>query len=144
MDIELDTIIQKCYIQPYRAYSHDMKTWLEASSDHFYVKFQFPSHNVRSWSQRIDVPKFLVCQPCYEKKLEEMDRMSRFIKYMDAPVPGRRLRVLDLFAGSGSFGLAMQETNCFDVLWAIELSPSACATIRLLSISSLLLVFACS
>jgi len=109
-----------------RAAIPELEAWLEVSPYHFYACYAFPSLNVTSWNdrKRLEPQDLLVCRYCAAEDVAAWKHSQEFVK------KHKPLRALDPFAGSGSFGLGMEETGCIKVTHAVEISPSAAKTIK--------------
>jgi DNA (cytosine-5)-methyltransferase 1 len=124
--IRVQELLGVCHVRVYSAVSHNLSEWLSGSPDHFYVKYFFPSLVVRSWAQRRNLNPVRVCADCCLAKEKEMDSRKLFSLAMEKhPICG-----LDLCAGSGAFGKAMEASGCVKFKYAVEISPSACKTLR--------------
>jgi len=131
MTIPLSRVIGLCQVYV-RSSVPELEAWLEVSPYHFYARYAFPSLNVTSWDhrRRLEPQDLLVCGYCAAEDLAEWKNNREFIE------KHKPLRALDPFAGSGSFGLGMEETGCVKVTHAIEISPSAakCMTCAIFSL----------
>jgi DNA (cytosine-5)-methyltransferase 1 len=125
MDFPISSIIGMCHVYV-RATVPELKKWLEMSPYHFYACYSFPSLNVTSWDdKRTLLPKdILVCRYCTAEDLAEWTHGQEFVQKQ------KPLRALDPFAGSGAFGLGLEESGCIEVTHAVEISPSAAKTLK--------------
>lgn len=125
MDFPISSIIGMCHVYV-RAAVPELKKWLEMSPYHFYACYSFPSLNVTSWDdKRTLLPKdILVCRYCTAEDLAEWTHSQEFVQKQ------KPLRALDPFAGSGAFGLGLEESGCIEVTHAVEISPSAAKTLK--------------
>jgi DNA (cytosine-5)-methyltransferase 1 len=124
--IKVQDLICVCHVRPFHLVSHDLQFWLEASPYHFYAKYHFPSLDISSWDDRSPLKPLKVCADCCADKVEEIGKMKEFL----ASSRKRPLRVLDLCAGAGAFGLALEELGCVKITHAVEISPSAAKTLK--------------
>ncbi|OJA18063.1 hypothetical protein AZE42_05415 [Rhizopogon vesiculosus] len=125
MTIPLSSVIGQCQVYV-RASVPELEAWLEMSPYHFYACYSFPSLNVTSWNHRhrLEPRDLLVCRYCAAEDLAEWNHSQKFLK------KHKPLRALDPFAGSGAFGLGMEESGCVKVTHAVEISPSASKTMK--------------
>lgn len=65
-----------------------------------------------------------ICPMCVKQDFKKFNGMKMFLE-KEAP-----LRVFDPFAGTGAFGLAMEEVGCFKMTHAVEITPSTAKTLR--------------
>jgi len=126
--VRLIDLIRVCFVFPKESIV-DLTEWLNMSPDHFYVSYKFPKLKVKSWGDRspLSYNNLLVCAPCVQEKLNELDKFREFTAYAKAnPLP-----VLDLFGGVGAFshGLA-QGSGCLALASSVEISPSAAKTTK--------------
>jgi DNA (cytosine-5)-methyltransferase 1 len=93
--------------------------WLNASPDHFYVRYEFPSARNASWDDcaLLTASGVQFCSKCLDEQEAYLNGFSG-------------LRALDIFAGAGGLSLAMQDAGSVKVTHAIEILPSACQTIK--------------
>jgi DNA (cytosine-5)-methyltransferase 1 len=122
--IPVTKLIRVCYVWP--AENIRDPAWLSMSPDHFYIRYQFESLNPLYWEEKQPLNPLKLCEMCTRAKVAEKALMSEFLESSAQ----RPLRTLDLFAGSGAFGLAMAESRCIKVTHAVEISPSAAKTLR--------------
>lgn len=126
--MDLKYIVKRCYVFPYSAVP-DLQAWLSLSPENFYVRYTFPSLNVRSWNerQRLDSKNLLVCSWCYQEKLKDQRKAENF----QVHIQGNPLRTLDIFGGVGAFSRGLAEgSGCLKVTYAVEISPSAAKTFK--------------
>ncbi|KAG0703678.1 S-adenosyl-L-methionine-dependent methyltransferase, partial [Suillus ampliporus] len=121
----ISSIIGLCHVYV-RAAVPELKEWLEMSPYHFYVCYSFPSLNVASWDHKHTLaPRdLLVCKYCAAENVAEWNQSREFLKKQ------KPLRAFDPFAGSGAFGLGLEESGCIKVTHAVEISPSAAKTLK--------------
>lgn len=102
-----------------------MEKWKATSPIHFYVKYKFPSLNVLSWNEKMTMRphELSICKRCLKPNVENFRKLQDFKN--ESP-----LRVFDPFSGVGAFPLAMEESGCFKLTHAIEISPSAAQTLK--------------
>src|ERR1700722_7924237 len=123
--LNVEDLISVCYVWPFEGMkAGDLSTWLSLSPDHFYIKFKFPHLVPHSWDEKQALGTLRLCKICSTAKMAWRASMEDFL----AEKQQSPLRTLDLFAGSGAFGFAMEETGCIKVTHAIEISPSAAET----------------
>lgn len=130
MTVLLQDLICVCHVFARESFNSAsrLKNWLSLSPYHFYIKYSFPSMNVKSWSQRKQVrPSDLgVCAPCTSGVLEELRYLNDFFE--DAHC--RPLKTLDIFGGVGAFSMGLGEgSGCLEVTDVVELAPSAAKTV---------------
>ena len=114
-----------------------------AQQDNFYVRSIFrPPNAVHSGfvlteedarhCQPLD--RLMSCERCAEEQQRDMLSREQFDQRKQPP-----LRILDLFAGAGAlgFGLEQGSKGCSKVTHAVEISPSAIRTIRLVPLDML-------
>jgi DNA (cytosine-5)-methyltransferase 1 len=122
--INVEDILGVCYVLPFAGFkTGDLADWLSLSPDHYYAQYQTPTIRVKSWDELepLDAPK--LCETCSTARMEWKALMTEFLDE-------KPLRTLDLFAGAGAFGLAMEQTGCVKITHAVEISPSAAETFR--------------
>ncbi|KAF8131609.1 S-adenosyl-L-methionine-dependent methyltransferase [Boletus edulis] len=125
MTFGIDDLIGLCYVVV-KGNLPDLDAFVEMSPRHFYVKYHFPSLDVKSWADKrrmrwSDLP---ICPMCMKQVLKEVKGTKEFLE-REAP-----LRVFDPFAGTGALSLAMEGMGCFKLTHAVEISPSAAKTLR--------------
>ncbi|KDQ62886.1 hypothetical protein JAAARDRAFT_53111 [Jaapia argillacea MUCL 33604] len=124
------TIIRPCYVVHRRSFPNEtISEWTLISPDHFFVQYKAPSLTVTSWGQLSKLTKLRdveQCKFCWDGKLEWMERWKASFGALKA----KPLRVFDPFAGVGAFGLGMEESGCWKVTHAVEISPSAARTLK--------------
>ena len=103
----------------------DLKSWLDQSHLHFYVKCSTFSKNP-SWSSltKISPSEVPVCHSCHEDENAQIQLLKLFQEQSQS------LRALDLFSGTGAFGLALEQSSPLNVTHAVEISPSAADSMR--------------
>jgi DNA (cytosine-5)-methyltransferase 1 len=125
--VNVEDLIRICYAWPFMGFkADDLPAWLSLSPDHFFIKFQFPTLAPKSWTEKKFLGPLKLCEMCSTAKVKWWKLMTEFL----AEKKQHPMRILDLFAGSGAFGLAMEETGCIKVTHAVEISPSAAETFR--------------
>lgn len=124
-DISFSAIIQKAYILVLEKIG-DLQAWINASSQHFFLQYSFPTLYKSHWSHReiLDSSEVHACLPCLTERKETL-----LTEVKQATQP--QLRALDLFAGTGAFSLGMKTAGApFKLTHAIEISPSAAKSLR--------------
>lgn len=110
--------------------SPKLSKFLAASPHHFYVTFTCSGTDQESWRSRTSLSgnsrNLTLCDLCYKACKCRTDKLDTFSEA--AP-----LRAFDPFAGVGAFALAMQESGALTLTHAIEISPSAARTLKLVS-----------
>ncbi|VDB99864.1 unnamed protein product [Peniophora sp. CBMAI 1063] len=142
-------IVRKIYVRRVAHSSYiwtpamgDIKNWLDASPDHFIVKWHFESleptadgspPKLRWYSEKRlmedlshDERAEMVCKPCSKAKRREYKLRSRFAERRE-PV-----KILDLCSGTGAFSMGIKEgMGCrAEIRYAVEISPSAMASFK--------------
>ncbi|KAG6901728.1 hypothetical protein C0995_008696 [Termitomyces sp. Mi166 len=109
----LEDLICVCHVftkESFAKASH-LKSWLALSPYHFYIRYSFPSMNVKSWNQ------------CALKELKDL---KEFLEDAEK----RPLKTLDIFGGVGAFSMGLGEgSGCLEVTDVVELAPSAAKTV---------------
>jgi DNA (cytosine-5)-methyltransferase 1 len=126
--VRLEDLIRVCYVFPFQSIP-DLAAWLSLSPDHFYIRYRFPSMDVKSWADKRSVPyeDLHVCTHCCREKLYRHKLTEEFL----AQAKKKPLPTLDLFGGVGAFSLGIAEgSSCINVTHAIEISPSAAKTFK--------------
>lgn len=122
---------------------NDIKQWLDASPDHFFIKWHWYQHTLvptadgppklpwrerklvadMSVEDRIDIG---VCEKCKRAKRHEY-RSRRTFAENNEPI-----KILDLCAGTGAFSCGIVEgMGCrAKVTHAVEISPSAMSSFK--------------
>ena len=125
--ISFSAIIQKAYVLVLEKIG-DLQAWINASPQHFFLQYSFPTLHESHWSQKekLDSSKVHACLPCLthrkETLLTEVKQATQ-----------SQMRALDLFAGTGAFSLGMKASGApFKLTHAIEISPSAAKSLRYL------------
>lgn len=128
--IPINDLIKVIYVPCVQSFQTPYATlddWKALSYDHFYLRYNFPKLNVKSWSHRKNVAwqELLVCTPCCKERLKGRKSLYKFLAQSDRqPLP-----TLDLFGGVGGFSRGLAEgSGCLKVTHAIEISPSAAKT----------------
>ena len=124
-DISFSAIIQKAYVLVLEKIG-DLQAWINASSQHFFLQYSFPTLYKSHWSQKevLNSSEVHACLPCLTKRKETL---LTGVKQATQP----QLRALDIFAGTGAFSLGMKAAGApFKLTHAIELSPSAAKSLR--------------
>jgi DNA (cytosine-5)-methyltransferase 1 len=124
-DISFSAIIQKAYVLILEKIG-DLHTWVNASSQHFFTQYSFPTIYESYWSQKeiLDSSEVHACLPCLTHRKETL-----LMEVKQATQP--QLRALDLFAGTGAFSLGMKAAGApFKLTHAVEISPSAAKSLR--------------
>ncbi|PPQ99529.1 hypothetical protein CVT24_005319 [Panaeolus cyanescens] len=101
--------------------------WLDLSPYHFYIKYCFPALKIASWADRckLDWKQIFACSICCREMLAKRKLVKTFLRQIER----EPLSTLDLFGGVGAFSGSMAEgSRCFNVDYAIEISPSAAKT----------------
>ncbi|KAF9071000.1 S-adenosyl-L-methionine-dependent methyltransferase [Rhodocollybia butyracea] len=102
--VDAKSLIQICHVVAAKYRSIGIENWILHSPDHFYVRYCFPSLNVKTWDSK----------RCITRKEKTT------------------LCALDVFGGCGAFGLALAEgSSSFDITHAIEIAPSTAQTYKL-------------
>ena len=103
-----------------------VQNWLSASPDHFYMHYSVPSiKGPMVQPETIDPKTLPICAKCMEKSLSHVQDLD----FLRTEEPS--LSILDLFAGCGAFSIALAEGHGnARVTHAVEISPSACETIK--------------
>lgn len=131
MGIDIENILQRCMVLHHDAIQ-DLDSWLKKSHLHFYVKYHVPRGPKKaSWSSLTDLSPgdVQVCPSCHEDESVQTQQLEMFSKQ------SHPLRGLDIFAGTGAFGLSMEQTGPLEVTHAVEISPSAADTLRYVEIN---------
>lgn len=124
-DISFSAIIKKAYVLVLEKIG-DLQAWINASSQHFFLQYSFPTLYKSQWSQReiLDSSEVHACLSCLTQRKETL---LTEVKQVAQP----QLRALDLFAGTGAFSLGMKTAGApFKLTHAIEISPSAAKSLR--------------
>jgi len=119
-NISFSAIIQKAYVLVLKKIGN-LQAWIDASPQHFFLRFSFPTLHKSHWSQRevLDSSEVHACLPCLTQRKETL---ITEVKQANQP----QLKVLDLFAGTGAFSLGMKASGApLKLTHAIEISPSA-------------------
>ncbi|RDX51125.1 S-adenosyl-L-methionine-dependent methyltransferase [Lentinus brumalis] len=124
IEIDIENILQCCVVLHHDAVQ-DLRSWLDESPLHFYVKCRCRSV-ILSWSSltQISPGDVEMCQSCHEDQSAQTQQLEMFSKQ------AHPLRGLDLFGGTGAFGLSMEQTSPLKITHAVEISPSAADTMR--------------
>ncbi|KAK2464749.1 hypothetical protein APHAL10511_003167 [Amanita phalloides] len=128
MKVPTDDLIQVIYVFPYESIP-DLNKWLDASPDHFFLKYAFPSIKVDSWHDRqlVDCDELQVCSTCCKEKLSDQKLLKQYLSIVER----QSITVLDLFGGAGAFSLGMKDGfSGLKITHAVEVSPSAARTFR--------------
>ncbi|EGO05372.1 hypothetical protein SERLA73DRAFT_68986 [Serpula lacrymans var. lacrymans S7.3] len=127
MEVVLSDLLGLCFVYPHNSLP-DPRAWLLAAPNHFFVRYHFPSLDVRSWNQRRDMEphELLICKTCVQENLDKHNTLKEFM----SNARRRPLRAFDPFGGSGAFGLGLEESGCIKVTHAVEISPSAARTMK--------------
>lgn len=99
------------------------------SPDHFYIRWKHPTLLVQNRKDLLDLKsrELPLCPLCTAKEMEYNQSILDFLKHSKR----HPLKTLDLFAGVGAFSLGLEKgSGCLKLTHAIEISPSASATIR--------------
>ncbi|KAF9066247.1 hypothetical protein BDP27DRAFT_1330866, partial [Rhodocollybia butyracea] len=126
--VNAESLIQICHVVAAEYRSIGIENWILHSPDHFYVRYCFPSLNVKTWDSKrcITHKEVTVCKQCHNSRLQESESLNTFMQQKTT------LRALDVFGGCGTFGLALAEgSSSFDITHAIEIAPSAAQTYKL-------------
>lgn len=105
-----------------------LAAWLLAKPLHFYVTYQAPLVKTASRTNLVPLPlnDYPSCYKCQEKEIKETATfLSWRRKQKDHP-----LRLFDPFAGVGAFALSMCRVSHMKLTHAVEVDPSAAATLR--------------
>ncbi|KAL0951860.1 hypothetical protein HGRIS_008520 [Hohenbuehelia grisea] len=130
--VSLEDVIRTCHVLRYLDSDPEAcESYLRASPDHFYCRYQFPSLKVRRWSDRrkLKYEEVAQCGLCCTQLLHRQQSLKEFLLAMQR----RPLRTLDLFGGVGAFALSMAEgagKGLIHVSHAVEISPSAATTFQ--------------
>ncbi|KAL4067275.1 S-adenosyl-L-methionine-dependent methyltransferase [Scleroderma yunnanense] len=125
MSVVISDLVGICYVVVSSSLP-EIEEWKAISPLHFYINYRFRSLNVLSWNDKIIMqPMDLdICKHCLKPNLDNFRQLQSFMEN------GPPLRVFDPFAGVGAFPLAMEESGCFELTHAIEISPSAARTLK--------------
>lgn len=124
-DISFSAIIQKAYVLVLEKIG-DLQAWINASSQHFFLQYSFPTLHKSHWSQKeiLDSSEVHACLSCL---IQRKETLLIGVKQVAQP----QLRALDLFAGTGAFSLGMKTAGApFKLTHAIEISPSAAKSLK--------------
>ncbi|KAF5392581.1 hypothetical protein D9757_002235 [Collybiopsis confluens] len=130
--IPAKTLIRVVHVMATEYRSEKVERWILHSSDHFYIRYRFSLLEVKDWDNKTLARNrdILVCVQCHQRRIEEVNASNNFLEH--AGSPKNRFRALDVFGGSGAFGIALAEGSSFiDVTHAIEIAPSAAQTYRM-------------
>ena len=126
-NISFSAIIQKAYVLVLKKIG-DLQAWINASPQHFFLQFSFPTLHKNHWSQKeiLNSSDVHACLPCLTQRKKTL---LTEVKQTTQP----QLKALDLFAGTGAFSLGMKASGApFKLTHAIEISPSAAKSLRYL------------
>ncbi|KIK70457.1 hypothetical protein GYMLUDRAFT_234921 [Collybiopsis luxurians FD-317 M1] len=129
--IDATSLIQVVHVMAAKDRSDAVENWILHSSDHFYVRYYFPSLDVESWDTKkpIKNKQLSICIQCRQRREAEVNASNEFVSYQQ--LARNRPRALDVFGGSGALGIALAEGSSFiDVTHAIEIAPSAARTYK--------------
>ncbi|TFY73656.1 hypothetical protein EWM64_g10356, partial [Hericium alpestre] len=120
--VSTDDLIQVCYVA-HGDILEDKAAWCQASPDHFYVRFYFPTLSPCSWGQcrQVAHEELLVCSYCLQEKIKEQHDWKQFASRSP-------LFILDPFAGVGALSQGLESAGGIKTTHAIEISPSAAFT----------------
>ena len=127
-DIPITDIVRKLYITHKSSLPPaDLVSFLRLSPWNFYVEYAAPHYQVQRWREvrRLSVKDILVCPHCFKDILHQKKKTEEFLAAQKSG-----LKTLDLFAGCGSFSLAMKNIAGVNTTHAIEISPSAAQTLK--------------
>ena len=127
-DIPITDIVRKLYITHKSSLPPaDLASFLQLSPWNFYVEYAAPHYKVQRWREvrRLSVEDILVCRHCFKDILHQKKKTEEFLAAQKSG-----LKTLDLFAGCGSFSLAMKNIAGVNTTHAIEISPSAAQTLK--------------
>ncbi|TFY55316.1 hypothetical protein EVG20_g9367 [Dentipellis fragilis] len=122
--VQMQDLLQICHVAHYdNIPSRDY--WCGTNTDHFYVKYHFPTLSPSSWNQRkaaqsLQLP---VCETCFNDMQIKQAQWEMF-------AGGPPMHIFDPFAGVGAFGLGMEMAGGMKTTHAIEISPSAAITLK--------------
>ncbi|KAF9469584.1 S-adenosyl-L-methionine-dependent methyltransferase [Collybia nuda] len=126
--VPIADLIRVCFVFPLKSIV-DLEQWVALSPDHFYIRYKHPTLLVHAWEDLEKLPshELPICKPCVEGELEDRRSTLEFLAYIQR----HPLKSLDLFAGVGAFSHGLlQGSGCLKLTHAIEISPSAAATLR--------------
>ncbi|KAI0720035.1 S-adenosyl-L-methionine-dependent methyltransferase [Cerioporus squamosus] len=124
VEVAIKHILQRCMVLHHDTIQ-DLKSWLDQSQLHFYVRCRSRSPQA-SWSSltKISPTEVQVCWSCHKDESAWTQQLELFFKQ------AHLMRGLDLFGGTGAFGLAMEQTSPLRITHTVEISPSAADTMR--------------
>ncbi|KAJ3830251.1 S-adenosyl-L-methionine-dependent methyltransferase [Lentinula raphanica] len=125
--IPATSCLKVCHVIHAEPGSPEIENWIMHGPEHFYVSYCFSSIKVQLWNSKrpIERRQVTICRICHQERVKEVESLNEFLTYqLKHP-----LRALDVFGGSGAFGMALANgSSCFDVTHAIEIAPSAAQT----------------
>ncbi|OCH84951.1 S-adenosyl-L-methionine-dependent methyltransferase, partial [Obba rivulosa] len=127
LQVPVERIVQRCFVvQPETR--QDLRSWLDASPYHFFVRYKFADLKPGSWAKKTKLSsnKVTGCKQCMVENEGAIAEESEFLSASRR----RPLRALDLFGGVGAFGLGIESSGSTKVTHAIEISPSAARTLK--------------
>ncbi|TBU32705.1 S-adenosyl-L-methionine-dependent methyltransferase [Dichomitus squalens] len=127
MDVSGNDLIKRCSVLHHSSRTH-MDAWLARSPYHFFVRYSSQTLEPKTWNGLTELSrkKIPVCQVCFQEDEVRTQQLKAFTRQQ----PRACLRGFDPFAGVGAFGLPMEATGCIKITHAIEISPSAAATMQ--------------
>ncbi|EMD32847.1 hypothetical protein CERSUDRAFT_99217 [Gelatoporia subvermispora B] len=129
-EISVDRIEHRCFVQVAHVGTREnLRAWLDSSPYHFYAHYKFVDNQPGSWAKKtiLSPKKALMCKQCTDENEKILGEENDFLNATQR----RPMKGLDLFAGAGAFGLAMEATGCIKITHAIEISPSAARTLKI-------------
>lgn len=128
MGILVADLIRVCFVFPLESIVK-LEEWVARSPDHFYIRFKHPTLSVQAWRDldNLQCHELPLCAHCVPEELKDQKSTIKFLEN----VQRHPLKTLDLFAGVGAFSLGLEQgSGCLKLTHAIEISPSASATLR--------------
>ncbi|KAF7975199.1 hypothetical protein HWV62_10266 [Athelia sp. TMB] len=123
--VPIGDIISACHVI-HRDAVNDLRSWLSRSPDHFYAQYHFPAVRPRDWAEREAISEIVQCKDCLADKALKL-KLDKIFQTSAK----KSLRAFDPFAGVGAFGRGLEESGCINVTHSVEISPSACETLRI-------------
>ncbi|KAF9469568.1 S-adenosyl-L-methionine-dependent methyltransferase [Collybia nuda] len=128
VQVSVDKLIRVCFVFPLESID-DVDSWVALHPDHFYIRYSHPTLLVKALEDLQVIPygNLNVCKHCVGDRLANKESIDKFLKHAQK----HPLKTLDLFAGVGAFSHGLiQGSGCLKLTYAIEIGPSASATLR--------------